>query len=266
MRGGDGLGDGRQYREPRLEGNGGKSALILGPARQVRPAICAFHEPGPCVEIPFEHGHQIGSLAKNIPQQARYRHFALQPPEPIAVVRELEDPQFAGLLVPRPPDRTRPAGRQAQVQTPCAAPRHGIALFQAQRRGRRPGRRRNRHGKTEAIAHPRHGDDDRALPVVQRLAELGDGCGQRALDDMQAGPHPVEQLRLGDDLAGLAQKLQQDVERLAFQRNRPSVLAQRPPAFVEGEVAETPDAMLRRGTMRQILCHRPGRLRSLRKS
>ncbi len=77
--------------------------MRLGPARQIKAAIGALDEEGRAFEIPFEHGHEIGPIAKGPAQQPRQRQFALEHVQPAGIARIFEHALLAGAALLDPP-------------------------------------------------------------------------------------------------------------------------------------------------------------------
>ena len=75
------------------------------------------------------------------------------------------------------------------------------------------------HRRDEAVPATRDRLDELRRPgiVAQRLAQLGDGLGQRVVGDVGAGPQRVEQLLFRDQRTRVVEQMQQEVEELRRQ-------------------------------------------------
>ena len=80
-------------------------------------------------------------------------------------------------------------------------------------------------------------------PVVRSPPEIRRGWAARiTFHDGQSRPDRVQQLVLGDDLAGPLKELDQHLHRLQFELDGAPVDAQFEPGFIELAAANTPDA------------------------
>jgi hypothetical protein len=105
------------------------------------------------------------------------------------------------------------------------------------------------HLRDETVAAPRFGDDEAALGpmLTKRLPERRHVDAQvRFLDDLP-GPHPLEQLILGQQASPALDERREQVERFRLQSNRASVAQQLAPVHVERESIEAIDSRRKGG-------------------
>lgn len=234
-----GLGDLHEQHQARGQIQRRQPATLLGPGDQVVAAVGTFDEERCRLEIPFEDLRQIAPFAEHGAGDAGDGHFALQRREGLAIVGELEDARFAGLVVFGQPDPARFRSQRTN-QPPGAASRHRIAR-------REPGVDRAATDPAAAdrtrvaIADAVLGDDQGLAVVAQHLAQAADGIAEHAFDGDPPGPHRVEDFLLGHHLAGVAQQEQQHVQRLGIQFLNLAGNAQLAGRFVEHRGAELPD-------------------------
>jgi hypothetical protein len=78
------------------------------------------------------------------------------------------------------------------------------------------------HRRDEPVAAPRDRLDVFRRPgvVPQRLPQLGDGLRQRVVGDVGVRPEGVEQVFLGDQLAGVIDEVEQEIEELRREIDR----------------------------------------------
>jgi hypothetical protein len=72
------------------------------------------------------------------------------------------------------------------------------------------------HRRNESISAPRDRLDELRAPgiVAERLAQLGDRLSQCVLGDVCVRPQRIEQLLFRDQLAGIVEQMEQEVEEL----------------------------------------------------
>ena len=136
---------------------------------------------------------------------------------------------------PVSPHHSGQAGRQVagligMVAAPWKAPAHS--------RGDR---------RDEAISLPRQRGhiSGAGLAVAQRLAKRSDMDSQAALIDRDPGPDPRHQVVLADDLAGLLDQHDENVERASAERKRPPRPLDKPLRHMQPERTEQDDFIRR---------------------
>ena len=94
------------------------------------------------------------------------------------------------------------------------------------------------HWTGTASLYP-NGDDP--VVVLDELSYLGNRGRQRAVDDGNARPDRVEELRLGHHLAGVKEQRSQDLERLRFDLDGGAADAELPGGLIQLALAESPE-------------------------
>ena len=167
------------------------------------------------VEVPLEDSHELRALAERFPQQAGDGDLALQALQARGVRRELEDASLTGLGMFGEPDFARRRQVEAPGQTPLIASRNRLPRLELHVGHSRGGADLQCTGT--ASLYPTRGTVTMsAIVVAEELPYLRNRRRQRPIHHCNARPDRLEQLSLGDDLAGVKEQLMKDFERLGL--------------------------------------------------
>lgn len=100
-------------------------------------------------------------------------------------------------------------------------------------------------GDGDAVADARDGEDD--VLAGEGFAELGNGGGEGAFDDGEAGPDGIEEFFAGEDFAGVLEELSEEFEGFRFELDGAVGATQGVGEFIEFEAGERKDAVGWRG-------------------
>ena len=134
------------------------------------------------------------------------------------------------------------AGAETPNQIPQRAAGRMVAGLEVKTRRGRHVLLNNAHLRDQPVAVAVHGLDDFLRLVLQRFTQARDAAGEGRIGQDAAGPDRGQQFVLGHHLAGVAQQVAQNFNRLAVEIHGVAGDAQFERALIQHHVPELPQA------------------------